>query len=240
MAAGRLTGAPVHSVAMSERFPPPRPTVLPSLMSADQMRVGEQVRALMEAGARVFHVDVMDAHFVPNLTLGSNFTRDLAALVHPLGGVVDVHLMVDRPGEMVDVFAEAADMISIHAEADPHPHRLLNRIREHGCAAGLALNPATPLEMVTELLDDLDYVNVLAVDPGFSGQSFIARTPSRVGRLRSMLYDRIWIEVDGGIDERTLPLARDAGARLFVSASSIFGEDDPVAAFAGLEALASR
>ena len=208
-------------------------------MSADQMRVGAQVESLLAAGARAFHVDVMDAHFVPNLTLGSNFAADLAALAGPRGASVDVHLMVDRPGTMVDVFAPAADAISIHIEADPHPHRLLGRIREHGCLAGLALNPGTPVEAAADLLGDLDYVNVLSVDPGFAGQRFIARSLERIARLAEMVPEGVLIEVDGGIDLETLPGARDAGAGLFVSASAIFGKDDPAAAFAELAGIAS-
>jgi ribulose-phosphate 3-epimerase len=208
-------------------------------MSADQMRVGAQVESLLAAGARAFHVDVMDARFVPNLTLGSNFASDLAALVHPHGASVDVHLMVDRPGAMVDVFGPAADAISVHLEADPHPHRLLAQIREHGCLAGLALNPGTPVEAAADLLGDLDYVNVLSVDPGFAGQRFIARSTERIARLAELVPEGVLIEVDGGVDPDTLPGARDAGADLFVSASAIFGKDDPAAAFAELARIAS-
>ena len=207
-------------------------------MSADMMRVGAQVESLVGAGARVFHVDVMDANFVPNLTLGSNFAADLAALVRPSGAVVDVHLMVERPGAMVDVFGPSADAISIHVEADPHPHRLLAQIREHGCRAGLALNPGTPVEAAGDLLGDLDYVNVLSVDPGFAGQRFIARSAERIARIAAMVPDGVVIEVDGGVDPDTLPVARDAGARLFVSASAVFGHPDPAAAYADLARLA--
>ena len=207
-------------------------------MSADMMRVGAQVEALLAAGARVFHVDVMDARFVPNLTLGSNFAADLAALVRPSGALVDVHLMVDRPGAMVDVFGQSADAVSIHVEADPHPHRLLAQIREHGCRAGLALNPGTPVEAAGDLLGDLDYVNVLSVDPGFAGQRFIARSPERIARIAAMAPAGVVIEVDGGIDADTLPAARDAGAALFVSASAIFGRSDHTAAYSELSRLA--
>jgi len=213
--------------------------VLPSLMSADPLRVGEQLDALIGAGARAFHVDVMDAHFVPNLTLGSDFARAVAGPIHAAGGLVDVHLMVDRPGDVIRLFSEAADAISVHVEADPHPHRLLAVIREAGCLAGLALNPGTPVEHAAELGDDLDYVNLLAIDPGFAGQTFLSSTPRRAARLRDLLPDRAAIEIDGGIAAETLPAVRDAGARLFVSASSIFGAGDPVAAYSELSALAA-
>jgi ribulose-phosphate 3-epimerase len=208
-------------------------------MSADFLRLGEQVEGLLSAGARAFHVDVMDAHFVPNLTLGPGLTAALAEPVRAAGGTVDVHLMVSRPGELIPLFAPHADAISVHLEADPHPHRLLGRIREAGCLAGLAINPGTPVEAVAELVGELDYVNVLAVNPGFAGQAFIARTPDRVRRLAALLDGRALIEVDGGIGTATLPAARDAGADLFVSASSIFGAPDPIAAYAELAGLAA-
>lgn len=220
--------------------PLPASVVLPSVMSADMMRTGEQVQALLAAGARGFHVDVMDARFVPNLTLGSNFARDLAALARPSGAIVDVHLMVERPGAMVDVFAPSADAISVHLEADPHAHRLLGQIREHGCRAGLALNPGTPVEAAVDLLGDLDYLNVLSVDPGFAGQRFIERSLDRIARLAELVPEGVLIEVDGGVDPATLPGARDAGASMFVSASAIFGHDDPARAYADLAALATH
>jgi len=218
---------------------PTGPVVLPSVMSADMLALGDQVAALTGAGARAFHVDVMDGAFVPNLTVGPDWTRALAGVAHAAGALVDVHLMVARPGEMIPLFAPYADAITVHVEADPHPHRLLGVIREAGCHAGLALNPGTPVEHVAELADELDYVNVLAVDPGFAGQSFITSTPRRVARLRELLPARVVIEVDGGIGEATLPAARAAGATMLVSASSIFGTADPVAAFRALSELAA-
>ncbi|MBJ7456114.1 MAG: ribulose-phosphate 3-epimerase [Thermoleophilia bacterium] len=208
-------------------------------MSADMLALGVQLDALIAAGARVAHVDVMDGHFVPNLTIGPDFTRAVAGPFHAAGGLVDVHLMVSRPGDMIPLFAPMADAITVHVEADPHPHRLLGAIREAGCRAGLALNPGTPVEHVAELAAELDYVNVLAVNPGFAGQSFITTTPGRIARLRALLPDRVVIEVDGGIGRATLPDARAAGAGMFVSASSIFGAPDPVAAFRELAGLAA-
>jgi ribulose-phosphate 3-epimerase len=215
------------------------PAVLPSVMSADFLRIGDQVAALLGAGARIFHVDVMDGHIVPNLTVGTGFAARLAEPVREAGGFLDVHLMVSRPGTMVELFAPSAGAISVHAEADPHPHRLLGRIRELGCLAGLAINPGTPVGVVEPVADLLDFVNVMSVNPGFAGQSFIPATPRRVAELRALLPDRVAIEVDGGIGPATLPGARDAGASLFVSASSIFGDPDPVAAYTTLAAMAA-
>jgi ribulose-phosphate 3-epimerase len=214
--------------------------VLPSVMSADMLRLGEQLGALLDAGARVFHVDVMDAHFVPNLTIGPDFARAVAGPIHEAGGLVDVHLMVSRPGDLIPLFAPVADAISVHVEADPHPHRLLGAIHAAGCRAGLALNPGTPVDHVAELGEDLDYANVLAINPGFAGQPFIPQTPRRVARLRSLLPDRVRIQIDGGISRYTLPAVRDAGASMFVSASSIFRAADPVASFRELEGLANQ
>jgi ribulose-phosphate 3-epimerase len=213
--------------------------VLPSLMFADLLRIGEQVDALIAAGARLFHVDVMDGRFVPNLALGTAFAAAVAVPVHAAGGLVDVHLMVERPGPTIDLFADAADAISVHVEADPHPHRLLRRIREAGCRAGLAINPGTPVAALEELLTELDYVNCMSVDPGFSGQEFIATTPPKLTRLRERLPSGVALEVDGGVDVDSLLLARAAGANLFACASAIFGASDPAAAYRTLAALAA-
>lgn len=214
--------------------------VLPSVMSADMLHLGDQLAGLVEAGCRGVHVDVMDGHFVPNLTVGPDFARAAAGPIHEAGGLVDVHLMVSRPAELIPLFAPAADAITVHLEADPHPHRLLGLIRERGCRAGIALNPGTPVEQIADLVELLDYVNVLAVNPGFAGQAFITTTPGRVARLRALLPDHVAIEVDGGIGTATLPGVRDAGAGLFVSASSIFGAPDPATAYRELAELAGR
>lgn len=215
-----------------------RPTVLPSVMSADMLNLGAQLGALVDAGCRAIHVDVMDAHFVPNLTVGPDFARAAAGPIHDAGGFVDVHLMVSRPAAVIPLFAAHADAVSVHIEADPHPHRLLGMIREHGCRAGIALNPGTPVEHVRDLVGQLDYVVVMSVNPGYAGQSFIPSTSARVERLRALLPERVAIEVDGGIGRANLPGVRAAGASLFVSASSIFGATDPVAAYRELEGLA--
>lgn len=227
---------PLESAAVSI-FSEPR--VLPSVMSADFLHLGDQVSALMDAGAQVFHVDVMDGHFVPNLTVGTGFAARLAEAVRAGGGILDVHLMVTRPGQMVELFAGSAGAISVHVEADPHPHRLLSRIRELGCLAGLAINPGTPVGAVAPMAGLVDFVNVMSVNPGFAGQSFIPETSARVAELKALLPDGVAIEVDGGVGAATLPAPRDAGATLFVSASSIFGTADPVAAYRELASLAT-
>ncbi len=210
------------------------PAVCPSLMSADPLRFGEQVPALLDAGACVFHVDVMDGRFVPNLMMGTEITRGIAGLVRERGGRVDVHLMVERPGDAIGWFAPHADMISVHVEADPHPHQLLGQIRAAGCLAGIAINPGTPLEVVMPLAERLDYVNCMGVNPGFSGQSFIPGTLARLRALRDMLPTTVALQVDGGIGPANAADARACGADLLVSASAIFGAPDPVAAYADL------
>lgn len=209
-------------------------------MSADFLRLGVQIDGLLASGARVFHVDVMDGHFVPNLTVGPGFAASLAEPVRAEGGILDVHLMVERPGAMIELFAPAAGAISVHVEADPHVHRLLSRISELGCLAGLALNPATSLSAVEPVAHLVDFVNVMSVNPGFAGQSFITTTPARVADLRAILPPDVAIEVDGGITAATLPAVRDAGATWFVSASAIFGAPEPVAAYTELAVLAAE
>lgn len=213
---------------------PATPQVCPSLMSADALRLGEQAGALLDAGARVLHVDVMDGRFVPNLMLGTETARGVASLARPAGALVDVHLMVERPGDAIGWFAPHADMISVHVEADPHPHQLLGEIRAAGCLAGLAINPGTPLESVIPLRERVDYVNCMGVNPGFSGQSFIPETLGRLTALRDLLPDSVALQVDGGIGPANVADARACGADLLVSASAIFGADDPVAAYGDL------
>ncbi len=213
---------------------PDTPAVCPSLMSADPLRLGEQLDALLDAGARVFHVDVMDGRFVPNLMLGTQTTRGVADRVQPRGGVVDVHLMVERPGLAIRLFAAHADMISVHVEADPHPHQLLTEIRAAGCLAGLAINPGTPISAVSELVERIDYVNCMGVNPGFSGQSFIPETLKRLERLREVLPGRVLLQVDGGVGADNAADTRALGADLIVSASAIFGTPDPVASYRDL------
>ena len=214
------------------------PRVAPSILSADFARLGEQVAEVMAAGARVIHVDVMDGHFVPPITIGPLVAAAIADQVHDAGGAIDVHLMIERPGDQVEEFARAgADSISIHLEADPHAHRTLDAIREAGCLAGLALNPATPAGAVTELATMADIVLCMTVNPGWGGQSFIEASPDKVERLAA-LAPQSRIEVDGGIDARVAGSVAAAGARLFVAGSAIFGAADPAQAYSEIAAAA--
>ena len=186
----------------------------------------------MDAGARVIHVDVMDGHFVPPISIGDLIVGSLRELVHGRGGVLDVHLMVERPERRVEDFAKAgADSIAVHYEATPHVNYALQAVREAGLNAGLALNPATPAEVVTGLADELDHVLCMTVNPGWGGQAYIASSTAKVARLRELLGPDVPIEVDGGIDARTAETTRTAGATLFVAGSSIFGTPDPAGAY---------
>jgi ribulose-phosphate 3-epimerase len=206
--------------------------VAPSILAADFARLGEQVEAVMDAGARVIHVDVMDGHFVPPISIGALIVAALRDLVHGRGGVLDVHLMVERPERRIDEFAEAgADTLIVHWEATPHVHYALQAVRAAGLDAGLALNPATPAEVVSGVIADVDHVLCMTVDPGWGGQPYIESSTDKVARLRELLGPEAPIEVDGGIDAQTARASREAGATLFVAGSSIFGATDPAAAY---------
>ncbi len=208
--------------------------VAPSILSSDFSRLGAQVAEMMEAGARLIHVDVMDGHFVPPITIGPLVAGSIADQVHDAGGAVDVHLMIERPENQIEEFAKAgADSITIHQEATPHTNRTLSAIRELGCLAGLALNPGTPAQAAAELDDCIDLLLCMTVNPGWGGQPFIASSPGKVRRLRETVT-KAAIEVDGGIDPTTAAGVADAGASLFVAGSAIFGADDPAAAYAAI------
>jgi ribulose-phosphate 3-epimerase len=213
--------------------------VAPSILAADWSRMWEQVKIVMDAGARVIHVDVMDGHFVPPITMGPQMVAALSDHVHEAGGWLDVHLMIDRPEHQVEAFAKAgADSINIHWEATPHVHYALKAVREAGCVAGLAINPATPPEAVVAAADTFEILLCMTVNPGWGGQTFIETSKDKVRRLRSILPDRVAITVDGGVDLDTARPCREAGARLFVAGSAVFGADDPVQAYTALVAAA--
>ena len=213
--------------------------IAPSILAADYRRLGEQVAEVMDAGARVIHVDVMDGHFVPPITIGPLVVSSLREQVHEAGGFLDVHLMIERPERHIAAFADAgADMITVHQEATPHVHYALKAIREAGCLAGLAINPATPAEVVVEVRDIIDNLLCMTVNPGWGGQAFIESSVGRVARLRKLLPPGLPVEVDGGIDARTATPCAEAGATLFVAGSAVFGAPDPAEAYRQVVAAA--
>jgi ribulose-phosphate 3-epimerase len=213
--------------------------VAPSILAADFARLGAQVELVMDAGARVIHVDVMDGHFVPPITIGPLVVDSLRELVHERGGVLDVHLMIERPERRVDEFAAAgADTLIVHWEATPHVHYALKAVRDAGLHPALAINPATPPEAVAGLAGMFDHLLCMTVNPGWGGQPYIESSTAKVARLRELLGPDMPIEVDGGIDADTARDTAEAGATLFVAGSSIFGADDPASAYNDIAAAA--
>ena len=206
--------------------------VAPSILASDFARLGEQVATVMDAGARVIHVDVMDGHFVPPISIGPLIVDALREQVHGAGGVLDVHLMIERPERHVADFVSAgADSISVHFESTPNIHYALHAIREAGCSAGLALNPGTPISAVDALAGAYDLLLCMTVNPGWGGQPYIPASDAKIAALRERIPEGTPIEVDGGIHPTSAGPAANAGATLFVAGSSVFGKPDPAAAY---------
>ena len=213
-----------------------KPRIAPSILAADLGRLADQVKDAERGGAEWIHVDVMDGHFVPNLTFGAPMLRALGQLTRlPL----DVHLMVEQPEQYIDQFADlGAAIFTFHPEATIHVERQIARVHERGMKAGLALNPASPVGLIEEVLDELDLVLVMTVNPGFGGQDYIPAGTGKIRRIRQLLTARgsaATLEVDGGITVHTIRKAWEAGADTFVAGTAVFGEGDPAAAIANLK-----
>ncbi len=207
--------------------------IAPSILSADFARLGSQVAEVMDAGARVIHVDVMDGHFVPPITIGPLIVGALADQVHSAGGYLDVHLMIEAPERHVAEFARAgADGITVHVEATAHLHYALAAIRDAGCTAGAALSPATPAESLREVAQEsLDLALCMSVNPGWGAQKLIPASLGKLERMRHALPEWVALEVDGGVHAETVGSVVSAGANLLVTGSAVFSSEDPAAAY---------
>ena len=214
--------------------------VAPSILSSDFGRVREQVTEVLEAGARVIHVDVMDGHFVPVITFGPKMLADISDVIHEHGAFADVHLMVEQPERHLTQFAHAgADSITVHVETCPHLHHTLQQISDLGCRAGVTLCPATPVAAITEAARYADVLLCMSVNPGWGGQSFIPATLDRLPQMRRLASSRegVVVEVDGGVHEATIADCYRAGANILVSGSGIFSTPSPGEAFAELTGI---
>ncbi|HEY7705948.1 MAG TPA: ribulose-phosphate 3-epimerase [Gaiellaceae bacterium] len=209
--------------------------VEPSLYAADFARLGEQIETLMRAGARVFHFDVGDGHFVPPVTIGPIVLESISPLVHRLGGRLDCHLMVEEPQRHFEAVAQAGgDSVTIHLEAVDDPAAIARQAREHELQVGLAFKPETEPEQAAEAAGPFDIVLCMSIEPGYSGQPFMPEALGRIERLRGLLPDGKPIQVDGGVGQDNVGLLRRAGASLFVAGTSVFGRDDIAGAYRGL------
>jgi ribulose-phosphate 3-epimerase len=212
-----------------------RRRVAPSILAADFGRLREQVREVVDAGAEVIHVDIMDGHFVPTFSMGPKSVEAL----RELDVLLDVHLMVDRPERHIATFASAgASNITVHFEATPHIHYTVQAIRDAGCTAGVAITPSTPVQALAEIRGEVWSALCMTVNPGWGGQEFIPTSLDKIRRLRELIGPEVELEVDGGIDAETAGPCAEAGASLFVAGTSVFGTPDPGAAFRQVAARA--
>jgi ribulose-phosphate 3-epimerase len=213
--------------------------VAPSILAADFARLSEQVATVLDAGATIIHVDVMDGHFVPPITMGPLVVQALAEQIHDAGAKVDVHLMIERPEHQVKAFADAgADSITAHVEATPHLHYTLQAIKDAGCETGVALNPGTPADAIKEI--EADMILCMTVNPGWGGQAFLESSIFKLKRLRALIGPDTALEVDGGIDATTAARCAAAGATVFVAGTAVFGASDPVEAVRAITAATNR